>query len=342
MYKNTTQTQSAATFQGIQLLRFFSALMVVLTHATFFVSTRIDSTVKVWNDGAQGVAIFFVISGFVMALTSRNLVGQVGGWHQFMCFRLIRIVPLYWALNALKIAMLVVFPVHIFAKPDVWNIIFSLLFIPSKNSIGEVEAFYGVGWTLNFEMFFYVIFALALFLRVRVLWFVSAVLLPVAALSVLRQEHWPAVTYLLNILVLNFLWGMLIAELVIKKFHIRNIFAWILIGFSLMIIFLLPDLKWSLGLQYAALVAGVVFLEPVIGKKIPKVLIDGGNASYALYLVHPLVGVLVSIILAKLGFSSVWCAMLLIVLVCLLVSSLVYTYFERPVSVYLKQRFSNK
>lgn len=337
MRNNTGPLQKADTYKGIQFLRLFAALLVVLTHATFYVSTRIDSSFKVWNDGAQGVPIFFVISGFVMALTSRTLVLQPNGWRQFMHLRLMRIVPLYWAMNGLKLAMFVVFPVSIFAKPDVWNIIFSLLFLPSKNSSGNLEAFYGVGWTLNFEMFFYAIFALALYFRANVLRFVSAVLLPAAALSLIRHENWPAITYLLNLLVLNFLWGMLIAELVFRGIKMPQWLAWLLISIGLLVIFLLPNLKITLGLQYAALVAGFVFLEPIIGKKIPKAFISGGNASYALYLVHPMVGVLVAITLAKLGFFSTWGALALITLISLLASSFVYVYFEKPVGRYLRR-----
>jgi exopolysaccharide production protein ExoZ len=198
MTSATAGVQSAATFEGVQLLRFFAAFLVLLTHATFYVATRIDSSVAIWNDGAQGVPIFFVISGFVMALSARPLVDESGGYRHFIRLRLIRIVPLYWAVNALKIATLIVFPVSIFGNPDFLNILLSLVFIPSRNADGAIETFYGVGWTLNFEMFFYAVFALALFLRARILWFVGGVLLLVSWLSVLREEHWPAVTYLFN------------------------------------------------------------------------------------------------------------------------------------------------
>lgn len=339
MSNSAAGVRNSGTFEGIQLLRFFAAFLVLLTHATFYVSTRIDSSIKIWNDGAQGVPIFFVISGFVMALTSRALVDGRDGYKRFIRLRLIRIVPLYWAMNALKIGLLFVFPASLFVNPDFLNIVLSILFIPSRNAAGVIETFYGVGWTLNFEMFFYAVFALALLLRVRVLWFASAVLLLVSALSVLRQEQWPAVTYLFNPIVINFLWGVLIAELVFAGARVPDLVSWLLIGTGLFVIFLLPDFK-ALGLQYAALVAGMVFLEPVLGNKIPKILIAGGNASYALYLVHPMIGVMVAIVLAKLGFASAWGALLMIVVVSLLVSSFVYTYFERPVGKYLKRRFS--
>jgi peptidoglycan/LPS O-acetylase OafA/YrhL len=305
MSNSITAAQRSNTFEGIQLLRFFAAFLVLLTHATFYVFTRIDSSVKVWDNGAQGVAIFFVISGFVMALTSRSLVGESDGYRRFMRQRLIRIVPLYWALNILKIVLFFIYPVSIFANPDLLNIIFSFLFIPSRNAVGAIETFYGVGWTLNFEMFFYVVFALALFVRVRALWFVSCILLLVSLLSLFRQDHWPAIAFLFNPIVLNFLWGVLIAEFVFAGKHVPDLFSWLMIGVSLLVIFMFPYFK-ALGVQYALLVAGVVFLEPVLKERIPRILIAGGNASYALYLVHPMVGVLVAIVLAKMQYKNAW------------------------------------
>ena len=113
-------------FIGIQLLRFVAALMVVVTHATFYMSTRVDGTMNVWGSGTQGVPIFFVISGFVMVHASRSLMARDDGWKQFILSRIVRIVPLYWALNFLKIIQVSMLPSFAFARPDVSNIVLSL------------------------------------------------------------------------------------------------------------------------------------------------------------------------------------------------------------------------
>lgn len=167
-------------FTGVQMLRLFAALMVVVTHATFYISTRLDISLTVWDVGTQGVPIFFVISGFVMALTSQRLPRGAAGAKEFILSRLIRIVPLYWALNLLKLCQLALLPALAFANPDIGNIILSLLFVPSRNSAGAIETFYGVGWTLNFEMFFYLVFAIAILNQARVVIFVGAVLVIVS------------------------------------------------------------------------------------------------------------------------------------------------------------------
>lgn len=53
------------------------------------------------------------------------------------------------------------------ASPTISSIIYSLIFLPARNANGQIEAFYRVGWRLNFEMFFYVLFALALRKHIR-------------------------------------------------------------------------------------------------------------------------------------------------------------------------------
>jgi peptidoglycan/LPS O-acetylase OafA/YrhL len=324
-------------FIGIQLLRFVAALMVVVTHATFYMSTRVDSTINVWGSGTQGVPIFFVISGFVMVQASKSLITRDDGWKPFILSRIIRIVPLYWALNFLKIIQISAVPSLAFVRPDFSNIALSLLFIPSRNVNGAVETFYGVGWTLNFEMFFYFLFALAIFLKARIEIFMGVILIAVAVLSTIRTDSWPAVTTLFNSIVLNFLWGILIAQLLRLDLKIPPIFAFLALCLGLLFIFAFPHAP-LIGLQYAMLVGGVVLLEGKMGHYVPKVLIFGGDSSYSLYLVHPMVGVFVAVTLYKLHITSAIIGVSAIIVFSFGVSALTYTYFERPVTQYLKKR----
>lgn len=55
------------------------------------------------GNGASGVDVFYVISGFLMIITSRNLIGAPDGWSRFAIQRLIRVIPMYWlAITKLK------------------------------------------------------------------------------------------------------------------------------------------------------------------------------------------------------------------------------------------------
>jgi exopolysaccharide production protein ExoZ len=143
----------ANSVAGIQALRFMAALMVVITHVSFFLNSRVDAAFTIWNAGTQGVALFFVISGFVISLSMTKLEKSANAAKHFFLLRIIRIAPLYWLINALKILQILVLPGIAFAQPDALNVVLSIFFIPSRNSNGVIETFYGVGWTLNFTPF---------------------------------------------------------------------------------------------------------------------------------------------------------------------------------------------
>ncbi|CAN7314934.1 acyltransferase [Bosea sp. LjRoot9] len=160
------------TISNIQVLRGIAALSVVYYHTDFRVfGIHID---------LGGVALFFVISGFIMTYISR---ASTDG---FLVKRLIRIVPLYWFATIFALVWfnfgfanptyvyplwakwLVSDPIQIvnwFAAQastlqtpaHAWALVRSLLFLPSAE-----PPILGVGWTLNLEMFFYLLFSAAL------------------------------------------------------------------------------------------------------------------------------------------------------------------------------------
>jgi len=155
-----------SNYFGIQALRFIAAGLVLVTHSTFYASERLGTGGSVWHQGAVGVSIFFVISGFVMVVSTRKTWGQVNAWKAFILRRIIRIVPMYWTATTVKlICLLVVSSAVLHSKFDLQHIISSYFFVPTVNVEGEVKPLLAVGWTLYYEMFFYVIFAVALYTR---------------------------------------------------------------------------------------------------------------------------------------------------------------------------------
>jgi peptidoglycan/LPS O-acetylase OafA/YrhL len=91
---------------------------------------------------------------------------------KFTIKRLIRIVPMYWIATTIKVAALIAAPaVVLHATLDPSRIIMSYFFLPSVTPDGRWEPILGVGWTLVFEMFFYLLFAVALFVKkTRFMW----------------------------------------------------------------------------------------------------------------------------------------------------------------------------
>jgi len=156
---------------AIQGLRGIAALLVVADHSllrfsewTNIHALKSDHLLYVAELlGRHGVEIFFLISGFIMTVTSYEEFDKRNAPSNFFWRRIVRIVPLYWLITALVIAQLV-WQGH---APDPASVAKSLAFIPYENEAGSLQPLLRRGWTLNYEMFFYVLFAAALVLRPR-------------------------------------------------------------------------------------------------------------------------------------------------------------------------------
>src|SRR3984885_1661552 len=129
--------------------------MLVVLHHLSFNSTQL---------GPFGVKIFFVISGFVMWLTTAGVdISPVSFWRR----RLVRIVPLYWFFLLLLVAVGLSAPQYLKTTEITWETaVKSFLFIPHFHSVQKIIAPILIpGWSLNFEMFFYFIFGISLLIK---------------------------------------------------------------------------------------------------------------------------------------------------------------------------------
>ena len=163
---------------NIQMLRGLAALSVVFYHTDY----RPPGGAHV---DFMGVSLFFVISGFIMVHVTRDDASK------FFAKRISRIVPLYWFATIFSLvwanfgfanpsyawpiiakaaisdwgALGAWFSVHaanLMNQETAWALLRSLLFLPTKET-----PILGVGWTLNLEMFFYLVFGLALMVSRR-------------------------------------------------------------------------------------------------------------------------------------------------------------------------------
>jgi peptidoglycan/LPS O-acetylase OafA/YrhL len=156
-------------FHTLQILRGIAASIVVVDHAylrqlEWSTVPGTYSTLAQFS-GTLAVAVFFVISGYIMIAKSGQQFGQTGAASDFLMKRIIRIVPLYWTATLLELAL----RYHKGAHVDPWAVFASLLFLPmGVPAGGYMRPLLGVGWTLNYEMFFYVIFAAALLFGKRI------------------------------------------------------------------------------------------------------------------------------------------------------------------------------
>ena len=144
------------TIEGIQVLRAIAALMVVTQHSRH----SVPGSEFLPLFGGAGVDIFFIISGFVMSYTSPIIGGgmkaKLKAADIFFRKRLARIVPLYWLALAWVAR-------RDFSTPNN-HLVEDFLFIPHFHYLHPtwLSPIIIQGWTLNYEMFFYFVFAIAM------------------------------------------------------------------------------------------------------------------------------------------------------------------------------------
>lgn len=274
---------------GVQYLRAIAALMVAYFHlagvepALAFQGTLSSSRLP------TGVWIFFVISGFIMYVTARKLSPAEFAWR-----RIVRIVPLYWVLTVAVCVIAIFAPSTLYrTHVTVGAFVKSLLFIPYHNTAqgGVLFPLLVPGWTLNYEMAFYGLFALALFAR-RYCALVAVSVL--CAFAVVGMTHsLPRMTtffgFYFNSRLLLFAAGIIIA-VAYERMRIPRIICAALIaaGFWL----LLANWQGMRASQAAdffgatAILLGAVVWERQFGLPEWRPLLLLGDASYSIYLAH--------------------------------------------------------
>jgi len=340
---------SRPTYRLIQVLRAVAALMVVVHHSTIMLHDRNHLEIGYWLNGGAGVDIFFVISGFVMTVSSAPLRHTAHPARTFLKRRLERIVPMYWIMTAVKVLLLVAAPaMAVNALGSVWHVIASFLFLPSPNPDPMYDPVLVVGWTLNYEMLFYLLFAVVLAARGSLVkW-----LLP--GLAILGLLHFVApatlpgmVRWYLNPMVLEFGFGILLAMGLkhVKKIPPALALVVAMGCLTILCVWWQPNysawrcLLW--GIPAAALVMSGLALEPTLGPRSPRWMLELGDASYSIYLVHGFVLPLVGLLLTWLGDG--WMGVIPASMVCMVVLSTVsgevaYRAIELPITRAFKGR----
>jgi exopolysaccharide production protein ExoZ len=303
-------------YVSIQILRGVAAVLVVAFHAGVMVADRFSGIGDhfVLRAGAAGVDIFFPISGFVMVVSTTAMQDRADAWRVFLRRRVIRIVPLYWLATTLKLVLLIVVPaLALHSAMELPHVIGSYLFIFVPNPTGGTMPLVPVGWTLNFEMFFYAVFAAALFLRAPVVRTVGIVMVAVGEMALFRGPDWAAPLDVVNLIVLEFVAGMVLARVTLMGVRLAYVPALLLTIAALATLVAsdtLPEaqvnsarlLYW--GIPGAALVLAAVSLEPAADSpllRVPKLL---GDASYSIYLSHGFVLPVFGVVATRIGLGG--------------------------------------
>ncbi len=324
---------------SIQYLRAAAAFAVLVFHVTDRVGWRFGA-------GAAGVDVFFVISGFIMwVIGARGSPSPAS----FLTRRAERIVPLYWAVTLLLVLFWALAP-GLFRnlQPTPSHVVLSLLFVPHADPSGLVAPLVEPGWTLNFEIFFYLVFAASLLApRARQLSVLTASLILLVGLGVVLRPASPVLSTYSSPLLLEFLAGVWIGWLWkrggLSPSPLASA-AMLVAGIGLIALWQALDVDiapWRVlawGAPSILIVCGALGLERSgrLAQWRPARFL--GDASYSIYLTHGLVVAAMLKLIARFDAPPTLLVVVMTSLACLAAGGVCYVLFERPVTSMLHQR----
>ncbi len=265
---------------GIQLGRAVAAVAVFYFHS-YIALTNFDPR-HLWTfdwlakHGASGVDLFFAISGFIVCHVA---LARDFGPKQFLWKRFFRIYPLN-ALVTLIIAAIVIAGVRISDDSNVWHVVKSLLIFPQTAPINSV------GWTLEYEVAFYVIAALVLPRGG------PAALLAYCALSLalwnVIEPHSVIISRFITEKHAAFGAGVA-AYMIVSRLPNRTMNANLALSLLLTVTALFVFISgpsWLLPRTPTPIACGIAVIGLAIMPIVPSWLVRFGDISYGFYLVH--------------------------------------------------------
>jgi exopolysaccharide production protein ExoZ len=267
----------AKQLRSIQLLRGVAACMIVILHA--YTQTT-EGRVTFVNHAGAGVDLFFVISGFIMAVVS-----QRRGPRAFLIERAWRIYPLWFIAVLPWLFTSTLTRGSAATSLTLWPIYFGQFHMPALE----------VGWTLCFEVVFYLAVAVAMLRGLR--WPLAAFGL---CFGLAYITGWPLFRFLGSPMNVEFLLGAALTR--VKPRAALGPAAILLgvtaialtpVGLAYTTMVLDPAaasfrlMFW--GLPAALIVYGGLCLEQRLSSRTAGIGAFLGDASYSIYLFHPMV-----------------------------------------------------
>jgi peptidoglycan/LPS O-acetylase OafA/YrhL len=283
---------------------------------------------KIFAFGFTGVQLFFVISGFVICMSSwgRSL-------SQFFVSRVVRLYPAYWFAVILTSVVLTFLP-DPHPRLPLGQLIANLTMLQEPLGANPVD---GVYWTLWRELLFYLLFAAVVWRGVTYRRVVGFCLGWLAASIVAMPLGIPAVNMLLGQeYAMYFVAG--IAFYLMHRFG-PNPVLWAILGLS----YLLAIRDVTHGRAYLYIVTAIFAVMTAVAlgwfDRINwRWLSTLGSLTYPLYLLHAYIGT--AVIARFSGQVPKYPLLAMVVVGMLLLSWLVVKFVERPLSRLMRRRLT--
>lgn len=323
---------------SIELLRGLAAIGVMCFH--FSIGRHIPVFTDIFNYGFIGVDLFFLVSGFVIYVSTDKDRDPVN----FAVRRLFRIVPLAWAATAAAYVIMPRFAAidiaadFLFYPSDTltWAPLYHLHVLPSL-------------WTLSYEMWFYLNFAFALWVAPQY----RGLMASAQIMSALLLVQWPNLTtdaqgnpliglsFIANPMILYFPLGMFFGWIWQAGFRISSVPVRIIAGAGLCawtwyVVTMYPATS---GLQRIGAAAIPIFILMVGAVRLPDWILRRagtvGALSYSIYLINlmiePTLGQFAPLrFLQWYAAASQSAQVLVLILVTFTVAALAHFMIERP------------
>ena len=344
-------------FYFIDLLRWFAAIGVLIHHySAFFLIQKTDvNNSKIINliieyaiIGSYGVWFFWCISGFVF---THILINTKISLYEFSIKRFSRLYPLHFVtlliITILEISSLIKFGNYQIGSNiyDFYHFILNIFFI-TKWGFEDGSSFNSPIWSVSIEIpIYFIFFFIMFFLKKNHLIYVSIILI-ISKIILHNSDFFP---YLFKSCFFFFMFGSFLYLFFLKFQKYKNFFilssAFGILSWPLLI--LIENINFLDKFEnfipttlflFASLICFAFFIEDrfyKIGKKISFL----GNSSYAIYLIHFPLQVLI-LFLSNLGifeikiFTSLY-IFLLYFLIANLIAIFSYNYLENPARKFL-------
>ena len=302
------------------------------------------------NPTQTAVALFFVILGYIMVVSSGALFGRAGGSLVFWARRGVRILPPYWLATALLVAVILL----LIGRPvDTAQLAMSLALLPYwSGGDGAPLPLLWPGWTLFYELVFYALFGIGISAgRMRA---VLGAALGIGAL-VLAGALWSLHSALLFSLTrpvsLLFVGGMALGLMREHGRALAPAWRWAAAAGAMAAYVLMPEpaaprdlsLAYTLWTGVPALLACLALLSGPLRLACFALIDRLGDISYALYLLHlPLAWIWVHFWPGALRGLGAWGFLLSLAAATYGASLLAFLYVERPLTRWLNGRLTRR
>jgi peptidoglycan/LPS O-acetylase OafA/YrhL len=325
-------------------VRALAAMLVVVAHLVMRL-LKYDVIGPEWSwltkAGSAGVYSFFAISGYIMLKTSMKSFGGPGAVGKFFKRRAIRIIPLYYV-------FVLLFLLKLFATGEAWTwaeLLLSLSFLPYVNADGLMQPIYSLGWTLNYEIYFYAVFGFSLLFSRQIGVALTFIVISVVVMTGLGigertpigdpQNH---IAFYGDTIVLFFLAGMIIA--IAPRVMQLPSTGCFLLAFGLILFGLASRDPTLLAITCVAAVYAASMEAPNTWRSPTERLMEVlGESSYSIYLTHSFVlGPIVAVGLkfGLLSGPSAWPYIVFCLASCAAAGVVSFMIIERPILLYLR------